>query len=738
MSRALIALCVLVLTAGCPTAPRPVPPPPSPTTSPAAKPPENAYPPTEKRPVTDTYHGVQVVDDYRWLEDGKSAEVKAWTQAQSAHARKVLDALPGTAAIRARLTEVLSAKSPSFHRLQKRGERLFAVQRQPPKPQPFLIVMPSAHKPNDARVLVDPAAMDAGGTTAIDFYVPSHDGKLVAVSLSKGGTETGDVHVFDVETGKRVHEIIPRVNGGTAGGTLAWAPDDSGFYYSRYPRAGERPDKDMNFHVQIYFHKLGTPTEKDRYELGKDFPRIAEIQLDMHRDSGRMLATIQKGDGGQFALYLRDKDGKWEQFSTYGDKVIQAAFGPKDDLYIVSRVGAPRGKVQRMPIAALDTSKAATVIAESADTIVESFWAPPSVVPTPSRIYVLYQLGGPSEIRVFDHAGKAAGKPKQLPVAAAWGMTPLGGDDILFANWSFVEPPAFFEYTAAKDVTAKTALTSTSPVDMSQVRVVREMATSKDGTKVPVNILLPPGFEQDGSTPCVVTGYGGYGVSLAPRFRAYYNVLLEQGVCYAVANLRGGGEFGEKWHHEGNLTRKQNVFDDFAAVLQHFIAKKFTSSDKLGILGGSNGGLLMGATFTQHPELAAAVVSFVGIYDMLRVELSPNGAFNVTEFGTVAIEEQFKALHAYSPYHRVVDGTPYPGILMLTGENDPRVDPMQSRKMVARLQAASTSGKPVLLRTSSSAGHGGDSSLEERIGQLTDAYAFMFDQLGVAYAPRTP
>ncbi len=729
MKRSLsFALAVAVLS-GCPTAPRPVTKPaPAPTSSAVTT---SVYPETPKRPERDTYHGVTVVDDYRWLEEGSAREVKAWTRQQSAHARAVLDGLAGRSAIEARLTELITAETASYHHLTRRGSTFFAVKQEPPKQQPFLIVMSSIHEADEARILVDPNTMDAKGTTAIDFFVPSHDGKLVAVSLSQGGTETGDVHVFDVATGKEVHEVVPRVNGGTAGGTLAWAPDDSGFFYSRYPRAGERPERDMNFFVQVYFHQLGTPTDKDRYELGKDFPRIAEIELTMDRASGRMLATVQKGDGGQFALYLRDAKGGWKQFADYDDKILQAAFGPKDDLYFLSRVDAPRGKVMRMPLASLDVTKAETVIGEGTDTIVDTFWSPPSVVPTPSRLYVLFQLGGPSEIRVYDHGGKLLGKPKQLPVGAAWGMTRLEGDDILFANWSFVEPPAYFQYTAARDETAKTGLTSMSPADMSQVEVVREMATSKDGTQVPVNLLLPAGFKRDGSMPCVVTGYGGYGVSLAPRFRAYYNVLLEQGVCFAVANLRGGGEFGEKWHRDGNLTRKQNVFDDFAAVLEHLVAAGYTQKDKLAILGGSNGGLLMGATLTQRPELVKAVVSFVGIYDMLRVELSPNGAFNVTEFGTVAKEDHFKAMYAYSPYHNVKDGVAYPATLMLTGENDPRVDPMQSRKMAARLQAASGGTAPILLYTSTDAGHGGDSSLKQQIQELTDAYTFIFAQLGV-------
>jgi prolyl oligopeptidase len=228
-----------------------------------------------------------------------------------------------------------------------------------------------------------------------------------------------------------------------------------------------------------------------------------------------------------------------------------------------------------------------------------------------------------------------------------------------------------------------------------------------------------------------VTGYGGYGLDIEPTFRPEYRVLFDAGFVIAVTNLRGGGEYGEAWHAAGSLTKKQNVFDDFAAAIRYLIDKKYTNSERLAILGGSNGGLLMGATLTQHPELMKCVVSYVGIYDMLRVELSPNGAFNVPEFGTVKDEAQFRALLAYSPYHNVKDGTKYPAVLFLTGANDPRVDPMQSRKMTARLQAASVSKAPILLRTSETAGHGLDTSLSERIEEESDVYAFLFSQLGV-------
>ncbi|HEY8505718.1 MAG TPA: alpha/beta fold hydrolase [Gemmataceae bacterium] len=689
---------------------------------------------TEKRPVEDVYHGTTVTDPYRWLEDGSSKEVQDWTRAQNAHARRYLDKLPGADKLRARLKEILAAETVSHGAIAVRGGRLFAVKWQPPREQPFLVVMPSFDQPDKARVILDPGKIDAKGTTAIDWYVPSPDGKLVAVSLSKGGSESGDVHVYETDTGKQVFEVVPRVNGGTAGGDLTWAADGKGFFYTRYPRGEERPPQDRDFYQQLYFHELGKPTEQDRYELGKGLPRIAEIKSELHEETGRLLVTVQDGDSGRFAHYLRFPDGKWKQFSDFGDGVVQATFGPGGDIFAVSRREAPRGKVLRLSGDDPDVGKGEVVIPQGEDTIVTDFYGSygeQTVQPTANRLYAIYQLGGPTEIRAFTHDGKPARAPKQLPVSSVAGIVPLGGDDILFANGSFVHPVGQYVYRAGPDETHPTPLTEPPPVRFDDIVVTREFATSKDGTKVPVNILMRRGTELNGANPCLLTGYGGFGISVSPRFNPSWRVLFDHGFVVAVANLRGGGEFGEDWHKAGMLTNKQNVFDDFAAALNHLIERRYTRPEKLAIMGGSNGGLLMGATLTQHPRRVAAVVSLVGIYDMLRVELSPNGAFNIPEYGTVKNPEHFAAMAAYSPYHRVADGTEYPAVLFLTGENDPRVDPMQSRKMTARLQAATASGKPVLLRTNPSAGHGGDTSLSQRIEELVDIYGFIFDQLGV-------
>ena len=311
----------------------------------------------------------------------------------------------------------------------------------------------------------------------------------------------------------------------------------------------------------------------------------------------------------------------------------------------------------------------------------------------------------------------------------------MGGGAVLFYTSTYLEPPAWYRFDPATGTSTRTALYETSPVKFDDAEVVREFAVSKDGTRVPVDIIRRKGIRLDGNNPTLLYGYGGYGVNEKPYFvGSSTRVWLDQGGVFASAILRGGGEYGEEWHRAGNLTHKQNVFDDFIGCAQHLIDQKYATPAHLAIMGGSNGGLLMGATFTQRPELFRAVVSYVGIYDMLRVELDPNGAFNVTEFGTVKDPDQFKALHSYSPYHHVKDGVDYPAILFLTGENDHRVNPMQSRKMTARLQAANHSSHPILLRTASNAGHGFGTALDEQIEEGADVFSFLFDQLGIEYA----
>ena len=696
------------------------------------------YPLSAKQPVSDTYHGVAVNDDYRWLEEGGTPAVKAWTDAQNRLTRSHLDELPERAAIAARLTALFAKDTPSHSGLVSRPSCLFALKFQPPKQQRLLVTLASADDPTTEKVVLDPNEIEPKGQVTMDWYVPSPDGKLLAVSLSVHGSEEGTLYFYRTDTGERVAEHIGRVQYPTGGGSAAWSPDGKSLFYTRYPLAGEKPAADLNFFQQIFCHHLGTPVSSDILAAGRDFPRIAEIDLHTSRDGRWLMARVANGDGGEFAHYLHDfndpQPTTWRQITRFEDNIKQIAFGCDGrTLYLRSVKEAPRGKILRLALDGSQALSAAELIVPESEAVIEH------LTTTSTRLYVTDLIGGPSRLRQFDLAGKNLGVvalPHTSGVDQLLALEDRPKDDrVMFRETSYTEPSAWmrFDPAAANGTGAltKIGLFSTSPVDFSDIEAVREFAVSKDGTKIPVNILRRKGTKLDGSNPTLLTGYGGYGISLRPGFNFTERLWFDHGGVAVIANLRGGGEFGEEWHLAGNLTRKQNVFDDFAACARHLIERGYTRPEKLAVEGGSNGGLLMGAFLTQHPDLARAVVAHVGIYDMLRVELDPNGAFNITEFGTVKDAAQFRAIHAYSPYHHVNDATPYPAVFFLAGENDGRVNPAHSRKMCALLQAASGSQRPVLIRLSAASGHGMGTSLTERIAEKADVLAFLFEQLGM-------
>ncbi len=692
--------------------------------------PEPSGPPTaSRRPVTDTYHGVTVEDPYRWLE-ADSRDTAAWSDGQDKHARAILDQLPGLGVLAGEIKDYVAAPITRYGGFTPAGGKLFAWRKLPDKEQRELVVMDSPEQAAEARLVLDPAA-GGDATRYFDWFVPSPDGTRVAISISTGGSESGSLHVLDLD-GNAVEPVIADVQRGTGGGDVAWTPDGKGLYYTRYPRSGEKPEQERDFWMQLWFHQLGTPESTDRYELGKDFPQIAEVQVDTDA-RGTVLVSVQKGDGGIFQHHVKEpKRGKgWRQISDWDDGITYARLGTAGELWLVSTKGAPRGQLLRLaPGASLKAAK--VVVPESADTIVGSFADNAGPVVTKDRLFLRYQLGGPDTIRTFTLAGKPAKSPALPPVSSSWLVErPLGGDLLVWTE-SFVQPGAWYRLASATGtLTAIDAVSPKPAVSLAGWEVRRELATSKDGTRIPVNIVWKTGAPRDGTVPCLVTGYGGYGVSLEPSFAGSAHPLLSRGVCFVVVNLRGGGEFGEAWHQAGMLTRTQNVFDDFAAALDFLAAEKYTSPQRTVIQGGSNGGLLMGALLTQHPDKVKAVVSQVGIYDMLRVELSPNGLYNTTEFGTVTDQGQFRALHAYSPYHHIVAGTKFPAVLMTTGANDPRVSPWHSRKFTAALQAAQGGDAPILLRTSSTSGHGQGMAMTERIATIAHVQAFVLWQLGI-------
>ncbi|HTU84772.1 MAG TPA: prolyl oligopeptidase family serine peptidase [Solirubrobacteraceae bacterium] len=693
---------------------------------------------TPRIAVSETYHGVRITEDYRWLEDATSEETKEWTAAQNARTRAFLDSRPSYGAVRQRAEAIARAESVSWGRgsygeefegPRKAGSAYLVLKHEPPKQQPVLVALADLDDASGARAVVDPNVVDDTGATTIDWFAPSPDGRLVAVSLSSHGTEEGTLHLFAVGTGEPVDVSIPRVHGGTAGGSLAWAGDSSWFWYTRGPGPDERPQEDLAFFQEVWRHVVGEPLDRDRRDQPGPLadPRIVEHFLEPSPDGRWVMDRTQKGDGGEWQVFVRAQHGgEWWQVAEISDRCVWAVFG-SDALYMLSRASSPRGRVLRLSLRDGVTVSQAECVVPAAEVTIEGLAA------TEGRLWLLDIDGGPSGLRVSDPDGANLKRVDVPPVSAIESLGRLNAHEVVYAIESFTRPRVWWR--ARDDASPRpTALADESLFDLSTYDVRREFATSADGTQVPMTLMSAPGTRRDGSAAALLTGYGGFGVSLKPRFDLTRLLWLEQGGVFVVANLRGGGEYGEEWHHGGRRTTKQHVFDDFLACARYLVDSGVTSSERLAIIGGSNGGLLIGATLTQHPELARAVVALVPVMDMLRAELHPNGAFVAEEFGTVHDPDLFETLLAYSPYHNVRDGTAYPATLLTGGEFDPRVDAYHPRKMAARLQAATSSSQPVLLRIESG-GHGIGSSLDETIAKLTDTYTFIFDRLGIAYRP---
>ncbi|HET7498851.1 MAG TPA: prolyl oligopeptidase family serine peptidase [Candidatus Eisenbacteria bacterium] len=679
-----------------------------------------------KRTVFDTYWGVKVPDDYRYMERASDPGVMKWVRGQNAYTRSWLDGHRERAEIQKRVAALSRSDSPDFYSGSWAGGRYFFLEEKPPKQQPFLVAMRSLTDRAGETTVVDPNALDASGGTTIDFYVPSLDGKLAAVSLSKNGTEDGTLHVYETDTGRPRDVAIPRVNGGTAGGSATWNGDGTGLYYTRYPAPGERPKADLPFYQQIWFHKLGTPLSSDTYVLGREFPKIAEAALATSRDGRWILADVSNGDGGEHEYWLMAPGGAWSQVSTFQDGLIAAHVGQDGALYALSRAGAPNKKILRIPLDHPRLDAARVVVPETQNAI-ESF------APAASRLYVREMVGGPTQLRVYDLSGKDLGVVALPEPASIGGAVVTDGDDAMVRVQSYTRPPATYVMAGGSTRLSPTALAQTSPADFSDCEVRREFATADDGAKIPVNIVLRKGTPKDGSAPLLLYGYGSYGLSETPYFRASIRAWIEQGGVYVDASVRGGGEFGDAWHDAARLGTKKRSMDDFAACARYLVQEGYTRRDRLAIEGGSAGGLLVYGTVVHHPDVMGAAVAEVGYGDVLRTEFSPNGEFNTTEFGTVKDSTLFRQMLAYSPYHHVKAGTAYPSVLALTGVNDPRVESWETYKMVARLQASGTR-RPVLMRVSYDSGHIG-SSLSEEDRQNADVFQFLFDQLGVTYRP---
>ncbi len=684
-------------------------------------------PKAPKHPVTDTYWGVKVPDDYQYMENGKDANALKWAKGQDRYTRAWLDHHPERKAILDRVVTLTHSDSPDYYGGSYARGTYFFLKDQPPRQQPLLVALTEVSDVKSERAVVDPNVIDPSGGISIDFYAPSLDGRYVAVSLSKNGTEDGTLHLYESASGTPLPDVIPGVNGGTAGGSATWNADASGIYYTRYPHAGERPAADLPFYQQIYFHKLGRPVAEDTYVLGKEFPKIAEVELSTSPDGRFVLADVSNGDGGEHGYWLMAPDGAWTQFARFEDKIIEAKFGMDQALYLLSRADAPRKKLLRMPLQFPDLHHAAVIVPQGENAI-EAY------TPAESRLYVTEMVGGPTQMRVYDLHGREQNLVTMSDISLMSGAVRTSGDEVLVRSQSYTHPPAYYRYGPDRTALQETALAQTSPADFSDCEVRREFAEAPDGTKLPVNIIMRKGTKLDGQAPTILHGYGSYGLSEQPYFQPDIKLWLEQGGIYVDASIRGGGEYGDAWHEAARLGTKKVSMDDFAACAHYLVEKGYTKKERLAIEGGSAGGLLVYGTLVHYPDFMQAAVAHVGYGDVLRTELAPNGEFNTTEFGTVKDSVQFKGMYSYSPYHHVRDGKTYPSVLALTGVNDPRVPAWETFKMVARLQATG-SRNPVFMRVSYDSGHGIGTALSERDQQMADVMMFLFDRLGVKYRP---
>ncbi len=678
-------------------------------------PPRQVQPPaTRKIPVTDTYFGDVVVDDFQWLEQQSAPAVQQWIRQQNRHTERYLHSLPKH--FSERLLELYADSVSGYEEPVYRGGRIFAAE------QGRLVTMPSISRAAESEEIVDTTALLAADPI-YEWFEPSPNGRYVAVSLMTVADEKCDILVFDLQQKMRQVDVIRRVSD-IGGGDLAWTSDSTGFFYTRYPDIGERPADELSFFSQVWYHEIGAATDTDRWEFGKDLPKVAEIELDYHDASGQLLVTVQDGDGGNFAHYLRSPDGQYRQFSTFEDDIVQAVFGSAESLFLLSLRDGPMGSIVRMSTRTLNAKDAVTIVPHGRHPIVPGFYrSAASIVATETRLFVTYQMGGPTELRVFDHCGRRLPGPRQQPMSAVGGVSVLPGDRILFTTQSWLQPRSTLLFDAHSGVTRRIPGFSDSSPPSRRGKLRREFAVSKDGTRIPLTIISPITLPDRQPAPCIATGYGGYRDSMLPTFDPVHLLLLEAGCRLAVVHTRGGYEYGEDWYRAGMLTNTQHVMDDFAAGLQHLITGGYTTAEQLGLIGYSHGGMLVGAMLAQQPRLFSACVSYFGDYDQLRNELSPNGQYNVPANGSVTDPHQYRSLRDRSPYHHVMQGTDYPAALLITSMNDRLVDPLHSRKMAAALQTRSRSGKPILLLTLGNTGH-----FPER---EADAYRFLLHELGV-------
>jgi prolyl oligopeptidase len=676
-------------------------------------------------PVTDTYFGVSVTDPYRWMEDRTAPRFLDWAKGENDYARAVLAQIPGRAELLKRIA-AYTAGGVSITQVHYAGGRVFYEKRDPGQDTYKLYVRDSLG--GAERLLIDPDKWaSTGHHMSIDYFQPSLEGKRLVFAISPGGSEQSVIHILDVDDGKEAAETIDR----TEGGAPNWLPGGKAFFYNRFQKLGpgaKETDKYLN--SAAYLHVVGTDPETDERLIAPELSAIPDAPVDTPiivtaAGSPWAVAVVQHGDLPALSLYVKRIDGgsstTWRKVADVDDKVSDFALSGSR-LFLTSYRDAPRFKVIEIDAANPDLAHAKMVVAPS-ERVVQGITA------ASDALYVQQLDGGINRLRRFDlKTGKLSDAP--LPAQGSVNLPPADPTHpgVLFGLQSWLLPSQWFTTDGVNTTAA--GLAPPWKVDTSAFVAEEVMASAPDGTKIPLSIIHKKGLALDGKNPTWLIGYGAYGISLLPNYASTYIPLLEDGGVLAVAHVRGGGEFGEEWHQAGRLLNKPNTYKDFIATAEYLVQHGYTSPSHLLIQGGSAGGITVGMALTARPDLYRVVISNVGDSNALRAEYETDGDANAVEYGSVKDKDGFTALASVDALSHVKVGTAYPAVLLTTGINDPRVAPWQPGKMTARLQAATSSGRPVILRVDYDAGHGIGSTKSQRDELIADEQAFFYWQIG--------
>jgi len=679
----------------------------------------NTYPVARKSDQIDDYHGVKVADPYRWLEDLDSEETRTWVEAENKLSFAFLEAIPARASIKERLTKLWNYEKYGVP--NKEGSRYFYTRNSGLQNQSVLYSVTSLD--GQPQLLLDPNTLSTDGTVALSGMQISNGGKLLAYSLSASGSDWQEWKVRDVETGQDLSDDLKWVK--FSG--VSWTRDNSGFFYSRYDEPKGDSLKGTNYFQKVYFHKLGTAQSSDILVYERPDQKDWLFGATVTEDGDYLIITVFQGTDSKTRVYYKDlkkSDSQVVKLLDDFDAAYTFVGNEGSRFWFQTDLNAPRGKIIEIDVNKPGSENWKDAVTETKESLQTSTLVN-------HRFILNYLKDAYTQVRIHETSGKLVNEVQFPGIGSADGFGGRSNDKETFYSFTgFTAPTTIYRYdmTTGKSTIFRQPKVDFNPADFETKQV---FYTSKDGTKVPMFITYKKGIRLDGSNPTYLYGYGGFNVSLSPVFSVGNLVWMELGGVYAQPNLRGGGEYGEDWHQAGMKLKKQNVFDDFISAAEWLIQNKYTSTPKLSIGGGSNGGLLIGAALTQRPDLFGAALPAVGVMDMLRFQKFTIGWAWVSDYGSSENADDFKALYAYSPLHNIKPRTAYPATLVTTADHDDRVWPGHSFKFAATLQAAQSGNAPVLIRIETKAGHGAGKPTSKIIEEIADRWAFLVKTLGM-------